>query len=169
MVPLDKQTPWNNWTLSGVSTSAGATRHSFTNSPTEWGFSLLAISSLTTKLACIILYLSECGLVKATLLSIQTPWRVLSLSKHLCPCNSSSLVCFGLFSLTELATSVFPLTGRIFKQNIVFRWAICYYLQKLGLPWSHYKDLDLMTTQHPHNVPDSPDKRNQESIVDTYK
>ena len=60
----DKLTLWNSLIFSGASSSTAASRHS-TNSPSAWGFSFLAISLLTTtKLACVTLSWSACGLDK---------------------------------------------------------------------------------------------------------
>ena len=75
----DKLTLWNSSIFSGMRSSTAAARRS-TNSPSAWGFSFLAISSLTTmKLACVTLSWSARGLDK-------TAWqlypRALVLSTH---------------------------------------------------------------------------------------
>ena len=53
-----------------MSSSTATTRHHFTNSPSAWGYGFSAISSLTTKLACVTLSWSACSLDKTACLPL---------------------------------------------------------------------------------------------------
>ena len=68
----DKLTLWNSLIFSGMHSSTAAARRS-TNSPSAWGFSFLAIISLTTtKLACVTLSWSTRGSDKTACWPIHT-------------------------------------------------------------------------------------------------
>ena len=85
------ETNWHFGTAWFFLAWAAPQRHS-TNSPWAWGFSFLAISSLTTtKLACITLSWSARGLDKTACWPIKL--RVATLSTCTCPFNASSFAC----------------------------------------------------------------------------